>query len=281
MESYKTLEVKCPTCGKMKNIKIPVAILSQKKFGIIKIQVPFNAVCPEHQFLVFVDIKGIIRGYEKIDIQMASITRKIGMEAPDRINLKNLLQVFGPYGIFSLIHAKIFNYPAYIIKDDQFTIDEDTLNTTGDLILPETYRGNRSIYLLGETNLDKIKLKEKESLVIDSYQNIYQIPWNEKLKFEEEIVKRALDIIDEQEQVKLLQQDIAGFIKEANHAVSILEQVKEIYDNDLIDQISNRMKIKKISSYRLNLIKEFIKRNISAKLAARIKNRVGEFLSMI
>ena len=67
-ESFKVLEVVCPTCEKVKNVKIPEAVFSQKKFGTIKIQIPINAVCPEHQFIVFVDTKGIIRGYEKIDI---------------------------------------------------------------------------------------------------------------------------------------------------------------------------------------------------------------------
>ena len=70
------LEVVCPTCGGMKNLSVPANIITQKKFGTIKIQVPIKVVCPEHQFLVFVDTRGKIRGYEKIDIQMVSITRE-------------------------------------------------------------------------------------------------------------------------------------------------------------------------------------------------------------
>lgn len=279
--TFKVLEVKCPICGIVKTINVPEAVFSQKKFGTIKIQVPINAVCPKHQFIVFVDTKGIIRGYEKIDLHMVTISPEAEREAEGRINLRNLIQTFGTYGIFSLIHAKIFNYPAYIIKDDSFEYSEEILNKAGDNILPESYRGSKTIYLLDEPDISKIKVKDKDSLIIDTHQHIFQTPWKEKLKFEEQILKRALEIIDEQEQQKLLQQDISRFISEVNYVVSILEVVDNIYEDDLIEQLSKALKIKKISTYRLNLIKEFIRRNISVKIISKIKSRVGEFLSVI
>lgn len=278
---FKVLEVKCPTCGIIKNINIPEAIFSQKKFGTIKVQVPINAVCPEHQFIVFVDTKGIVRGYEKIDLLMASISPEAEREAEGRINLRNLIQMFGTYGMFSLIHAKLFNYPAYIIKDDTFEHSEEILNKVGDSILPERFKGNKTVYLLDESDISKIKIKNKESLIMDTHQHIFQTPWKEKLKFEEQILKRALEIIDEQEQQKLLQQDISRFISEVNYVVSLLEVVDTIYEDELIEQLSKALKIKKISTNRLNLIKEFIRRNISAKIVSKIKSRVGEFLSII
>ncbi|MBA7557249.1 hypothetical protein ES705_49994 [subsurface metagenome] len=133
-ETFKVLEVSCPVCGETKNINIPEAIFSQKKFGTVKIQVPVNAVCPEHQFIVFVDTKGVVRGYEKIDIQMVIITPETDKEVERRLNLRKLIQLFGIYGIFSLIHAKIFNYPSYIIKNKNFEYSEEILNTVGDMI---------------------------------------------------------------------------------------------------------------------------------------------------
>ena len=52
---------------------------------------------------------------------------------------------------------------------------------------------------------------------MDTHQHILQTPWDEKLKFEEAMVKRALEIIDEEEQLILMQQNISRFIKEAEH----------------------------------------------------------------
>ena len=281
LETFKVLEITCPTCGEMKNINVPESIFSQKKFGTIKIQVPLNAVCPEHQFIVFVDIKGIVRGYEKIDIHVASLTQEFEKETKISLNLRNLIQVFGIYGIFSLVHAKIFNYPIYILKDDKFEFDEDTLNSVGDIILPENIGRSKTIHLLESSGISHLKIKDKDALIMDTQQHIFQTPWDTKLKFEEGILKRALDIIDEQEQLNLLQQDIARLINEATFVISILENVKEIYEDDLVRQLSNKFKVGKINNYRLNLIKEFIRRNISRKLVLKIKSRVGEFLSII
>ncbi|MFX1451391.1 MAG: hypothetical protein ACFFCM_11140, partial [Promethearchaeota archaeon] len=66
-----------------------------------------------------------------------------------------------------------------------------------------------------------------------------------------------------------------------HYTVSILETVDQIYEDDLVEKVSKALSIKKISNYRLNLIKEFIRRNISKKIVSKIKNRVGEFLSVI
>jgi len=281
LETYKVLEITCPTCGEMKTINVPESIFSQKKFGTIKIQVPIKAVCSEHQFIVFVDTKGKVRGYEKIDIQIASLTRESEKDIERRLNLRNLIQVFGIYGIFSLVHAKIFNYPTYILKDEKFVFDEDTLNSIGDMILPDSYGGSKTIHLLESSDISHLKIKDKDALIMDTQQHIFQTPWDTKLKFEESIVKRALDIIDENEQLNLLQQDITRLINEAIFSMSILEKVNECYEDDLISQISKEFKIKKINNYRFILIKEFIRRNVSKKLVLKIKSRVGEFLSNI
>lgn len=280
-DTFKSLEVRCPVCGVKKSINIPAGIFSQKKFGSIKIQVPVNAVCPNHQFIVFVDTKGIVRGYEKIDIQMGVTTSEVERVVERRLNFRNLIQIFGIYGIFSLIHAKVFNFPAYIMKSTDFKYEEEVLNAIGDMILPENLRGSKNIYLLDEQVLNKLNIKDKDALIMDTHQHIFQTPWNVKMKFEEEIVKRALEIIDEQEQVKLLQQDIGRLITEANQAIYILQGVKDIYEDVLIEQLSKDLKIRPISNYRLTLIKEYIKRNISKSVASKIKSRVGEFLSII
>ncbi|MFW9968978.1 MAG: hypothetical protein ACFFDF_02175 [Candidatus Odinarchaeota archaeon] len=280
-ETYREIEVVCPGCRKVKNIKIPESVFTQKKFGTIKIQIPINAVCPEHQFIVFVDTKGIVRGYEKIDILMGKISPETERETVGRLNLRNLIRIFGVYGIFSLIHAKIFNYPFYIIKDNNFKYTENVLNEIGDTLLPDLYKGRKSIHIIDDPDINKIKVKDKNTLIMDVSQHIYQTPWTTKLKFEEQIVERALKIIDEEEQFKLLQQDIYNFVGEAHYTVSVLQDFNVIYDDELIDKVSNALNIKKISTYRFNLIKEFIRRNISKKIVEKIKNRVGEFLSVI
>ena len=279
--SYKAIEAICPICGLSKSLNVPEVIFDQKKFGTIKIQVPIGAVCPEHQFIVFVDSEGIIRGYEKIDIQMAMPAAETELEKTGILTLRKLIQLFGLYGIFSMIHSKIFNYPVYIIIDENFKYSEDVLHAISETLLPERYKGDKIVHFLEETNYGKIKLKEKNALLMDSHQNILQTPWEEKLKFEENLLKKALEILDEEEQLILMQQDIANLIKDAEYTKSILEDVKEIYEDDLIEQLSRDFTIPKITRYRLNLIKNFIRQRFSPKLASKIKNKVEEFLDLL
>ena len=281
MGEYKELDVICPVCNTEKSINVPEAIFGQKKFGTFKIQVPTGAVC-EHTFIVFVDTKGIIRGYEKIDIMMAKPQEGGEPAEEEGFTVKKFIDLFGLYGLFSLIHARIFDYPAYILKSNGGGKDlSDLINKIGERMLPDKYRGESGIKYLEKTNYDKIKVKEKDALILDDQNNILQTPWEEKLKFEESVIKKALEIFDENEQMIILEQDIAKLIKEAEQAAEILKNVKEIYEEDLIEELSKKMMIPKMNHYRLDLIKEFIKRRISAKLAKRIKNKVEEFLNLI
>ncbi|MBN1217062.1 MAG: hypothetical protein JXA99_16700 [Candidatus Lokiarchaeota archaeon] len=82
--NYKKLEsimrefnISCPTCGIDKIVKIPTEIFSKKESGCVKIHVPAGIVCSDHQFVVFIDQKGIIRGYEKIDLILATKTTEL------------------------------------------------------------------------------------------------------------------------------------------------------------------------------------------------------------
>lgn len=279
--NFRQITVACPICGMEKNLNIPDAIFTQKKFGTIKIQVPQMAVCPEHQFIVFVDSKGVIRGYEKIDLQMAVAPEETEKEKRGIITLRKLIQMYGLHGVFTTIHGKIFNYPTYFMINDESQDMSKILNIIGDSLVPDRYKGEPKANFVLESNYDKLKLKEKNAIVIDSHNNILNTPWEEKLKFEEELIQKALAIIDEEEQLLLLQQGIIKFIHEAEFAVSILENIREIFEDELIERISREMMAPKISHFRLSLIKQFIKQRFSPKLANKIKNKVEDFLDLL
>ncbi len=275
------IKVTCPICGIEKDLNIPDVVFAQKKFGTIKIQVPQNAVCSEHQFIVFVDSKGIIRGYEKIDLQMAIPTEETELEKKGILTLRKLIQMYGLYGLFSLIHAKIFNYPVYIMINNESEDITDRLNKIGNSILPNQYKGAAGVNFILEQDYDKVKLKEKNALVLDSHKNILNTPWDEKLKFEEDTIQKAVEIIDEEEQLLLMQQGIAKLINEAEYTKNLLENIREIYEDDLMERIAKEMMIPKITHYRLSLIKNFIKQRYSPNLASKIKNKVEEFLDLL
>ncbi len=277
--SYKEIEVTCPTCSLVKVIKVPMRIFSQKKFGTIKIQVPQGGVCKEHQFIVFVDTKGVVRGYDRIDLLMKTVAER--EDKRKRFSIKHFIDLYGLYGVFCLIHAKIFNYPIYIIRDKESEDFSYVINKIGENLLPETYRSTSNVSFFDETDYNKIKLNDKNAFLMDTHQHILQTPWEEKLKFEEEMIRKALDIFDEEEQVNLIQQSISKLVREAEYVKRVLEKVKEIYDEDLVDRIARELMIPKPNYYRISLIKDFIKQRYSPKLAAKIKSKVEEFLNLL
>ena len=280
---YKVMQITCPVCGETRGINIPEGVFAQKQFGTIKIQVPVGAVCLEHQFIVFADPKANIIGYEKIDLYMAT-TEKTEKEKAGVLTLRVLINMFGTYGIFSIIHAKIFNYPVVIILDRDsilYSLDLDLLNMIGERLLPEAYKEGEKITFIEEVDYSKVKIKDKNTLIMDSHQHILQTPWDDKLKFEENMIKKALEISDEEDQLNLMQQTIAKLITEADHAKLILEKTREIFEDDMIDRISNDLMIPKINNFRLQLIKHFISQRDSPKLAKKIKNRVEGFLDLL
>ena len=277
--NYKELTVQCPMCEIEKSIRVPEQIFAQKKFGTVKIQIPLGSIC-QHQFIVFVDLKGKIQGYEKIDIRMSLSTEETSREKEGVLTLRKLILMFGTYGIFSIIHAKLFNYHTYLLVDENFKHSEDLLSLIQDRLVPQKYRGDKTLSLIQETDYAKIKL-DKESLVIDSHKHILQTPWHEKLKFEESMLKKALEIMDEEEQLLIVQKDIANFIKEAEYSVDILEGVKQIYEEELMEKLSKELMIPKVNHYRLNLLKEFIKRRISPNTASKIMGDYFGYLKTI
>ena len=177
-----------------------------------------------------------------------------------RITIRTFIQMLGPEGLASLIHAKTFAYPAYIQMSPRCEgVTEELINQIGENILPERYQDTSKVfYVEADEDLSKLKMKDKDSLVIDSQQYILKTPWEEKLKWEQDIISKSLEILDDREQLIILQQDVARLAKEAEYVKKVLENVKEIYEDTLIDQISRDLMIPKINHYRVSLIKEFI-----------------------
>ncbi|MEJ2251658.1 MAG: hypothetical protein P8Y70_02555 [Candidatus Lokiarchaeota archaeon] len=280
MSEEKELELTCPICQKVKKIRVPAQVFAQKKFGSIKIQVPPGAVCPDHQFIVFLDPKGLVRGYEKIDILMGK-TKEVDVITGGEVSLRQIINNFGLYGAFSLLHAKLFNYPAYIMRSDGSDISDESLNTFFENLIPNVYNIPNKIQIIQETNIDSVKLKEEDALLIGPNNNILQTPWKEKLDFEEDIIRKAIEIFNQKEQIMLVKQDINNFIKEVEQTKTILSNFDEIYESDLIDQVTKDLKISKLSKNRFSIIKDFIRRNISPDLIKKIKNKVQEFLNFL
>jgi len=284
-EETREVSLTCPICKEKNTINVPEKVFEQKQFGSIKIQVPPGAVCSDHQFIVFLDPKGLVRGYERIDILMGDKSAKAIEEAEEgvgkKLSINVLVKELGLYGVFSLIHAKLFGYPSYIIRDEVSDGFSKRINTFFDEITKNQYSNPQKIEFLEVTDYNKVDLERENALLIDRHNNIMQTPWNEKLKLEEELIQKALEIINPEEQKVIIQQNIKNFTKEVKHTLRIIENVKQIYDKDLITQLEKDLKLSNVSNFRINLIRQFIISNISEELGNKIKNKVKDFLGSL
>ncbi|TFG00699.1 MAG: hypothetical protein EU541_01450 [Promethearchaeota archaeon] len=276
------ISLTCPICKKKNTIKIPEKILGQKKFGSIKIQIPPGAVCPDHQFIVFLDPKGLVRGYEKIDVFMGDEHAESEQkEMKTEISVNQLVKQFGLYGLFSLLHSKLFNYHSYIIREDTSNFDFQKLNEFLNDISDNDYLNPQDIEILEEQNYEGLKLDKNNTLLINENNNIIHTPWNEKLKLEEEFIRNALDILNPNEQKIIIKQNVNSFLKKVKHTIRILEDVKKINNQDLTKKISKDLNLPEPNNNEIEMIKEFVIRNISKKLGNKIIKRTEAFLGSL
>jgi hypothetical protein len=272
----------CPICKKKNTITVPEKVLAQKKFGSIKIQIPPGAVCPDHQFIVFLDPKGLVRGYEKIDVFMGDSQtdpKENGEEA--KISVNNLVKEFGLYGVLSLLHAKLFNYRAYVLREDISKYDIQQLNNFLNDITENNYFSPPDLKFFKREDYEVLEIEENKVLSIDENNNIIHTPWNEKLKFEENSIKDAIDIINPNEQKIIIKQNVNSFLRKVKYSIRILKDVKKINKLDLRERLSNDLDIPRIPINQIEMIKKFISRNLSEEMGAKIIKRTEDFLGSL
>lgn len=269
MESqFKIFNLTCPKCGIAKGIKIPESLFLNKKFGTIKVQVPQNAVCQEHQFIAFITTKGAIVGYELID---ASLSKEIPESKEIQqlgFTLNDLIDIYGFASVAGLIRAKLFDYPSFIIRNDESDVDIDKVNDILDNLIPDIYRNGNAIkniqfdsYVFRNADFfyTMVRNNRPNAFLINNRRVILQKPWQLDMTLEEYLINRALER-KEEEQLKVLSHLISQFLNEVHLAKSILDENKNISDKELMKQLKANFITSTINKERIAFIKEFIKR---------------------
>jgi len=282
MESarLKRFDVSCPKCGSGNEISIPDSLFVQKKFGTVKIKVPQGAVCKDHNFIVFISTKGQIIGYDIID---ASVSLDQKEERPGDLidlTLDELINVFGFNCVAGFIHAKLFDYPSSIIRNEEFALDIEQLNELFERLIPPKYRNSNAIrddefdsYVFPNPYYyySTIKRENTDAFLINNRKLVIQVPWQIHIDFERSILSNALSKKDKSEQLKYLAQYINQFISDVEFVQNLLENVKSIREKELIKKIKDKLIVSTINKNRILVIKEFINRRISKEVGSKIK----------
>ncbi|MBY9014483.1 MAG: hypothetical protein KGD68_02205 [Candidatus Lokiarchaeota archaeon] len=277
----KQFDVTCPKCGSGKEISVPDSLFLQKKFGTVKIKVPQGAVCKDHNFIVFISTKGQIIGYDIIDASVSlNQKEKLPIDLID-LTLEELIDAFGFNCIAGFIHAKLFDYPSFVIRNEELALDFNQLNELFDRLIPLKYRNSNAIrdeefdsYVFPNPYYyyTTIKKEHADAFLINNSKLVIQVPWQIKIDFEKSILSNAISKNDKNEQLEYLAQYISQFISDVEFTQNLLENVRTISEKELIKKLKEKLIVSTINKNQILLIKEFIYRRISKEIGSKIKS---------
>jgi len=277
----KKFDVACPKCGVGKEISIPESLFSQKKFGSIKIQVPQGAVCKDHNFIVFISTKGQIIGYDIIDASVSLDKKEKPPGDLTDLALDELIDTFGLNCVAGLIHAKLFDYPSFVIRNEEFDLDIEQLNEMIDKLIPPKYRSSNAIkveefdsYTFPNPNYyySSFKQEHTDAFLINYQKLVIQVPWQTDIDFEKSILSNAIGKKNKSEQLKYFTRYINQFISDVEITKSLLENINSIREKELVKKLKDKLILSTINKNRILLIKEFINRRISKEVGSKITN---------
>lgn len=253
------IEVKCPfdECKSQKMIKVPSYIFDNKQFGTAKIQINKGIVCDNHQFVIFVDKKGKIRSYEKIDMQIG-IVRKPKEILKDTTSFEEFINVIGEFATVNLIHALLLDVPVIIFVKTLNDKVQGNLNAMCKELFPELFEQKNPLQFITREEFKQTKLQNL--LAIDENGYILSAPWEiNQFDFEETLLQKTLGVKEFKAQAIIFKQAVTNLMKRVEYVRDLLKSSETIYEEDLKVQLSEKFLQKKISDYDIDLIKEILK----------------------
>ncbi|MFW9818119.1 MAG: hypothetical protein ACFFE5_00800 [Candidatus Thorarchaeota archaeon] len=278
------ISIACPSCGSEKTITVPETLFTDKKFGHVKIQVPKGAVCQEHVFVVLLDIKGRILGYQTVDLSVSTQDAVISKEeaqpeSDESLGLIKFIKLLGFRCLAGLIHSKVFNYQPYIIIQKDVQMDMAEVNFFLDDIVPEIYRNhkvlknieyNDYVFPTATYFYALVKNQRKAAFLMNLHKHIIQMPWQTGLELEKGFITTALKNKDPIEQLKYLRFYISKFIEDADKTKIIVEPNKKISKKEIVKKLKEIAITSTVTKEYITSIKEFIHRRVSREIAAKI-----------
>ncbi len=274
MSEEMSLKVTCPVkdCGHSKDIKVPSYVFQNKAFGTLKIQIHKGIVCPEHQFVIFVDKKGKIRGYEKIDLQLTIAKKPAPEEDEVTTSLSELTETVGEFASLNIFHAFLLNVPIVIfVKEDSENLKN---NSPIQKMIKELFLNvikiNEPLRYMKRADFKNFKMVN--TLAIDEEGYILSSPWEiNKFDLEQGILEKALETQDFKAQGIIFRQAVSKLIKKVEFISDFIKK-GEIYEEDIKSKIRNKFLQKKVTNYDVDIIKEILKFRYSADVS-KIKIR--------
>ncbi len=277
------ISIACPNCGAEKTITVPETLFTEKKFGHVKIQVPKGAVCQDHVFVVLLDIKGRILGYQTVDLSVSTPDEVKPKEEAhpeeESLGLMKYIKLLGFRCLAGLIHSKLFNYQPFVIIKKDSQMDMDEINFFLDDIVPEMYRNhkvlkeieyNDYVFPTATYFYALVKNQRKVAFLMNFHKHIIQMPWQSGLDLEKGFIATALKNNDPIEQIKYLTFYVTKFLEDVDKTKIIIKPMKKISKKDLVKKLKEIAITSTVTKEYVTSIKEFIRRRVSVDVAKKI-----------
>jgi hypothetical protein len=273
-----SLNVKCPICEAEKIIKVPAYVFENKQFGALKIQIPRGSVCPDHQFLIYVDKKGVIRSYETSDYQLPSVKRE---HKEKLITISDFVAMVGEYATFNVLHALILDIPIMMVQPTVDPKMENVINKTLSALLPGFFKYTKTFRMVGRKEFSMLS-ESHDLLAIDQEGYILLCPWEiNKFEVEEDLLLKVMKLEDFDQQKIIFQQLLTSFFRKLNFVGEMLLKQDIVYEDELKEQYKKEFRVKRVSNYEIELIKGVLDKRFNkdiSKIRIRSFNKLKESL---
>lgn len=233
MTANKEVHISCPVCSKEKNISLPANLFETKKMGLIKIQIE-EGICCEHRFIAFFNKNGKNAGYEKLDF---AINLEKSTKEEEKIYLRDILKLYGDYCVQNLFHSVIINMPITLLHTKYEPKNIAPLyNRFFAHFLPEKYQN--PMLFSWYYDLEYKKKPTYDTFVVTTKGFIENTPWRYiEMNFEKNLIKKSMDIIDDESQTIILQQEFQQLFDKCDALNELMKGWKKITEDEALEEI--------------------------------------------
>ncbi|MBD3188218.1 hypothetical protein GF325_15390 [Candidatus Bathyarchaeota archaeon] len=279
----KELRVLCPLCKKEAKIEVPIFLVNEAQDGVLKVSIPRGACCDEHSFMVYIDKKFRVRGYQNADIEFRngptiSITKK-AIDAKKEGGLKDfriqdITSLLG-MDISSLILRTILvEKPVFLLENfDLYNRVDKTVAFLSDMESDDLQITSQKFQQDDLKNLKRNK-KINAFMVAPLYKAITRSPFREETntRFESNLLNETMEIPDRDGQIIFLRKELIKITRVIEEFVKMLKDVDKMYEED-IPGITQKKFNYKLDSKNIDVIREVIAFKHDATLASKIINK--------
>nr|MDO8110163.1 hypothetical protein [Candidatus Sigynarchaeota archaeon] len=271
----KPVKVICPLCRKETKVEIPVFIVNDAQDGMVKVQIPQGACCPEHSFMAFVDKKFMVRGYQNADIEFTIGDKEKTAAQKKEEGLKDfsvpdLINTIGPDICSVIMRSILVSIPILFL--DTF----DLYNRVDKAVILLRDMESDDLVITGE-KVTREDLKDKKVrrnnalIVVPLYKAIMRSPFPEGLntRFETDLLREASQLPDRTSQIVFLRKELVKISKIIDEFVKILKNADKLYEEDI--PVATKEKFNyKLDAKNIDVIKQIIEFKHDKKLAQKI-----------